>query len=274
MTIARRPVFFTSIPKCGKNLVYSFFFELGLKRWAWGDAPSTLHAAHFARVSDKPNYAFPELGPISDVRERAALEDVCTQLTSLPPNAIAHHHFLPAPGLLKHIADAGVSAIFIKRDPRDALLSMLNFSRKRQLPSHVSALIEPLSDEEALLLLLDGGDQLVPFATYFDAYHGWLAARGVATFRFEDIVGTRGGGDGDKQDEMCRRLATLAGFAEDDPIVKEARQRMFNVQAGTFFKGQIGAWREAFTPTVRRAYDRNAAWLGERWGYEGPAVDD
>jgi hypothetical protein len=267
MTSERRPVFFTSIPKCGKNLVGSFYFELGLRRWSWGGAPATLHAAHFARMSDKQNYAFPELGPVSDAAEQAAVSDVIAQLQSMPADAIAHHHFLPQPRLMDHVAHAGISTIFVTRDPRDVLVSMLNFSRKRQLPTHVSKMIEPLGDEEALLLLIEGRDKLVPFATYFDSYRDWVSARGVTVFRFENLIGPRGGGALERQDETCAKLANLAGFDAADPAVAKAQAKMFNEQAGTFFKGQIGAWREAFTPAVQRAYDAHAAWLGPRWGY-------
>jgi hypothetical protein len=269
MTLSHRPVFFTSIPKCGKNLIYSFYFELGLKRWNWGQAPATLHAAHFARVSDKQNYAFPEVGPVSDTAEQAAVSDVTAQLGSMPSDTIAHHHFLPQPRLMEHVAHADVSTIFVTRDPRDVLVSMLNFSRKRQLPIHVSAIIEPLSNEEALLLLIEGRDKLVPFAAYFDAYHDWVSAPGVTVFRFEDLIGPRGGGALERQGETCDKLAALAGFDAADPAVAKAQAKMFNEQAGTFFKGQVGAWRDAFTPAVQRAYDAHAAWLGPRWGYPG-----
>jgi hypothetical protein len=130
-------------------------------------------------------------------------------------------------------------------------------------------MLEHLSDEEALLLLIEGGDKLIPFASYFDAYHGWLGAPGVAVFRFEDLIGERGGGDEKRQQEVCRQLAALAGVEANDPRIETARERMFNERAGTFHKGQIGAWRDAFTSVVRNAYDQNAGWLAERWGYDG-----
>lgn len=272
MTRERKPVFFTSVPKCGKNLVYSFYFELGLKRWNWGDAPAVLHAAHFARLSDKQNYAFPEAGPITLAQERVVLDHVIGQLAAIQADTVAHHHFLPSPALTSYIARAGLSALFVKRDPRDALLSMLNFARKRALPAHVAEAIAPLSDEDALLLLLDGGGQFVPFADYFDAYCGWLSAPGVAQLCFEDLVGPLGGGDTQRQERACAVLATLAGFSPEDEAVKVASQKVFNVESGTFFKGQIGAWRDGFTPAVSRAYQRHAGWLTARWGYaEGAA---
>jgi hypothetical protein len=273
MAHQRRPVFFTSIPKSGKNLIYSFYFALGLKRWTWGEAPARLHAAHFARASNRQNYAFPEVGSLSDAEENAALDDVMGQIAAFPANTIAHGHFLPADRLKHFVAQKGVSTIFVTRDPRDVLVSMLNFSRARKLPVHVTAMLDPLSDEEALLLLLEGRDKLVPFASYFDAYHDWLSAPGVTFFRFEDLIGERGGGDDVRQHQMCARLAELAGFASGESAVETARERMFNVRAGTFFKGQIGAWRQTFTPTVGRIYEREAGWLAARWGYseEGAA---
>jgi hypothetical protein len=267
MAPARKPVFFTSVPKCGKNLIYSFYFALGMKRWDWGDRPALLHAAHFGRITDKPSYGFPAADPVSEGAERAALDDVMGQLTSMPADIISHHHFLPHPRLTRHIHEQGLSTVFVARDPRDVLVSMLNFARKRQLPSHVSAILEPLSDEDALLLLVEGRDRLIPFADYFDAYRDWLSAPGVTQLRFEDLIGPKGGGDAARQEQACMMLAALAGLPPTDDAVKAATQQVFNTKAGTFHKGAIGAWREAFTPSVTRAYDRHAGWLGPRWGY-------
>lgn len=264
---ARRAVFFPSLPKCGKNLVYSFYFALGMKRWAWGDAPSVLHRAHFARTSSLQNYAFPEAGPVSDGERAAALESVFDGLGAMPDGTIANHHFLPEPELLAFIAARQIRTVFIRRDPRDALVSMLNFARAKHLPTHVAGMLKSLSDEDALLLLLHGGERLVPFADYFDAYHGWLSAPGVTQLRFEDLVGPRGGGDEDRQRQACTTLAALAQFDPDDERVASAARAVFNVEAGTFFRGQIGAWRQAFTPRVAAAYERHAGGLGERWGY-------
>jgi hypothetical protein len=263
----RRAVFFPSLPKCGKNLVYSFYFALGMKRWDWGDAPSVLHRAHFAGASGRQNYAFPGAGAVAEGDRQAALASVFAQLLDMPESIIAHHHFLPEPELLQFIVANDIATIFICRDPRDVLVSMLNFARARQLPTHVAAMLASLSDEDALLFLLDGGGRFVPFADYFDAYHDWLTAPGVAQLRFEDLIGPRGGGDAARQGEACTTLALLAGFSPQDEKVKDAVQKVFNVQAGTFFKGQIGAWRKAFTPAVTRAYERHAGRLAERWGY-------
>jgi hypothetical protein len=208
---------------------------------------------------------------VSEAEEAATIDDVVSQLASLPVDVVAHHHFLPAPRLLRFVAEFGMSTVFVVRDPRDVLVSMLNFSRERGLPGHVASLIRPLSDEDALVLLLEGGGRLVPFATYFDAYYDWLSAPGVSIFRFEDLIGSRGGGDESRQHEACQRLAALAGIPSNDPAIASAKAKMFNKEAGTFYKGQIGGWRDAFTPAVQRSYDQHAGWLATRWGYEEDA---
>lgn len=267
MMSERKPVFFTSVPKCGKNLVYSFYFELGLKRWNWGDAPATLQQAFFARFAGRQSYVFPNVGPVSDEVSGAALASVISQLGAMPVDTIAHNHFLPEPDLIRFIAQEGVPSIFVYRDPRDALLSMLNFARTKQTPKHVSEMLGGLSDGDALLFLLEGGGKLVPFADYFDAYHGWLSAPGVKLLRFEDLVGARGGGDNERQLEACEALGRLAGLAADDPRISAAREKVFNVQAGTFFRGQIGAWREGLPPLIQRRFETEAGWLLPRWGY-------
>lgn len=266
MSPERKPVFFTSVPKCGKNLIYSFYFELGLKRWNWGDAPAVLQQAYFSRHGVQ-SYVFPNAGSVSELDRAAAVGSVIEQLREMPADTIAHNHFLPEPELVDHIVREKTPTVFICRDPRDALLSMLNFARTKQTPRHVSDMLAPLSDEDALLFLLEGGGRLVPFADYFDAYHGWLSAPGVEVLRFEDVVGVRGGGDDQRQQRACLALGALAGLAAEDSRIARAREKTFNVQAGTFFRGQVGAWKEGLPQLVQSRFEKVAGWLLPRWGY-------
>ncbi|WP_156767766.1 hypothetical protein [Candidatus Viadribacter manganicus] len=190
-----------------------------------------------------------------------------TQIAALRVGEITHNHFLPETRWAEILAGRQIGAAFVTRDPRDALLSMLNYARAQNLPAHVSDMLVDLSDEDALLFLLDGAGRLIPFADYYDAYYGWLSMPGVEVFRFEDIVGPRGGGDNQRQLDACVALAKLAGIEANDARFEIAWRNVFNPSAGTFFRGQVGEWRKRFTSRVLREFDRKAGWLPERWGY-------
>lgn len=261
-----RPVFFSSIPKCGKNLVHSFFGALGADRRVWDEAPAVLHRAHFGGAGLQ-NYAFAgALAPTEPEVERA-WNEVATHIRALGSGAVTHSHFLPDRRLISLLSEQKVGVAFVIRDPRDALVSMLNYARTRALPVHVAEMLNGVSDEQALQFLLDGGGRLTPFAEYFDAYHGWLSEPSVLVLRFEDLVGAAGGGDAVRQREACAALAALANIGREDERFALACERVFNPRAGTFFRGQLGAWRERFTPAFAREYERRAGWLNDRWGY-------
>jgi hypothetical protein len=265
---AQRALFFSSIPKCGKNLIYSFYKALGHERVSWGDEPAIVHRAGFAHFPDVPTYAFAEHLPVAPHEEELALTDVLAKLASLAPDAITHGHFLPHPRLTAFLADAALSSLFVYRHPRDALLSMLNYARVQSLPVHVATLLRDLDDEQALLLLLRGEGKIVPFADYFDAYRPWLSALSVTAVRFEDLIGPDGGGDAAAQARACVKLAAAVGVAPGDPRVEAGRARVFNRRAGTFFRGRIGAWQEAFSNRVGECYDACAGHLDRAWGYD------
>ncbi|MEZ6024267.1 MAG: sulfotransferase domain-containing protein [Hyphomonadaceae bacterium] len=261
------PVFLRS-SKCGKNLVYLFFGALGAVRRVWEAAPAVLHRAHYGEAGLQ-NYAFPGASAPTEAEVERAWSEVESHIRALGPGAITHGHFLPDRRLISLLSEQKVGTAFVIRDPRDALVSMLNYARAQALPVHIAEILNELSDEEALQLLLDGGGRLTPFAEYFDAYHGWLSEPSVLVLRFEDLVGVAGGGDVMRQRQACAALAGLANISSADERFALACEHVFNPRAGTFFRGQLGAWRERFTPAIAREYERRAGWLNDRWGYGG-----
>lgn len=253
-----RPVFFSSIPKCGKNLVYSFFNTLGYHRHVWRNNPSAmLHHARFGRDT----YAFAAPAPYSAEQLREAPDVIGRELGLAGGGGpvIGHLHLMDDVDPSHFLRAAGFQQLFVYRDPRDTLVSMLNYARVQGHPEHVARRLAGLSDEDALIFLLEGAHDLAPFAEYFDAHRGWLDRRDVLSLRFEDLIGVSGGGDEAAQRKAVGQLAALIDVPADDPRIDAARMRTFNRHAGTFHRGQIGAWRESFTPKVESAYQALAA---------------
>jgi hypothetical protein len=262
-----RRVFFSSIPKCGKNLIYSVLFGAGLQRYVFPDATFSRisHQVGFGAFAGRTSYAYDE--PIGAVSDTGALHDFSSFLAQMPPDSVGHQHLLCDQIYLQALAENDIAALFISRDPRDALLSMLNYARTQNKPAHVANVLSEMSGDDAIELLLTGGEAFVPFGDYYDAYSAWLEAPGLLAVRFEDLIGQRGGGSVERQVETVSALFRHAGVAADAAKVAKAAGSAFNERAGTFFKGQVGAWRSAFSPRVERSFERHAGHLLDKWGY-------
>jgi hypothetical protein len=124
-------------------------------------------------------------------------------------------------------------ATYIYRDPRDAMLSAMDYGKRAIQKGRPNA-FSYLGDFE----------QAVEFmTTYVRIWQAWVRERGVLVSRYEDLLRD--------YDEEARRLATFLGIDAAKPAIGEVLGRFRPEQAegrqGThFFKGRIGRFREAF----------------------------
>jgi hypothetical protein len=156
--------------------------------------------------------------------------------------------------------------IFNYRDPRDAMVSLVNFlcggtkagiSAFSNLRVYRSILLAMAGLEERLTYAL--ADEYFPCqARDFKRMYWLLHHPSVCKTSFEELVGPNGGGTAESQLQGVARLMSFLGVADRSP--EEVVGALFNREAYSFFKGQIGSWREVFTDEHRRlAQDR----LGE-----------
>ena len=259
------PLFFSSIPKCGKNLIYSFFFALGYKRFQFEDESYNNYSnlLPFHDLHDRDHYVTERSSVLGMDYERT-VRDFKAAVCAIPNGYIGHRHMHPDDELLNALRIARIKPIFIYRDPRDCLVSAVHFAFKGK-PAHVSGMLGGLSEEDALLALLDGHDTLIPFAQWFDAYRPWLDVPDAITLRFEDIIGARGGGTDAKQKECFENLISGLGIQVTRPVFEAALSLAFNPRAGTFRSGQIGGWRESFSKKVALEFEQKAGHLLNLW---------
>ncbi len=142
--------------------------------------------------------------------------------------------------------------IFNYRDPRDVILSMVNFLSGKtaqgignfsefQVFSRI--LDSKLSLEEKLTYALT--DRSFPCLGDFDRAFWLLHHPDVCKVSFEEMVGPAGGGSAELQQWAVARILDFVGA---DSAPESVTPRLFRRDAFSFFKGQIGSWREVFTP--------------------------
>lgn len=162
--------------------------------------------------------------------------------------------------------------IFNHRDPRDVILSMVNFasgqtrgglSAINNLQAFSSILLSKPTLEERLTYALT--DESFPCQVGDYKRMFWLLNHpNVHTTSFEDLVGPSGGGSAEAQLRTTKNLIDFLGAPDSaDDLVKN----LFNRDAFTFFRGQIGSWQNDYTPEHRRIADSRFAEILPLYGY-------
>lgn len=161
--------------------------------------------------------------------------------------------------------------VFMYRDPRDVVLSMVNFvcGRTAQGFGNFS---ENLVFNRVLCALPTLAQQLTyaltdpafPAVGDFERSLWLLHHPDVCKVSFEELVGSRGGGSDEAQAAAVSRILDFVGVDMDAQAVA---RKLFRTDSFTFFKGQIGSWREAFTPEHEPLIERRLGEMIALYGY-------
>jgi hypothetical protein len=163
--------------------------------------------------------------------------------------------------------------IFNYRDPRDMVLSMVNFlldktgrgfSNYHDLLPFSQILKSKATLEEALAYAIS--DRCFIGAGHHERMLWLLNHPNVCKTSFEELVGPRGGGSAQAQAAALNRIFEFLGVTGTEPA--QLAGRLFNPDVFSFYRGQIGGWREAFTPALRRLADDRFGEVLQAYGYE------
>lgn len=163
--------------------------------------------------------------------------------------------------------------IFNYRDPRDMTLSMVNFlcgktgkgfSNYNDFLVFSDILRSKGTFEEQLSYALT--DPYFPPAQRDMSHLLWLLNHpNVCKTSFEELVGPRGGGTAAAQ---LAALTKILDFLGVDTSPEELAGRLFNPDVFSFYRGQIGGWRTAFSPEHQRLAQERFGDVLRLYGYE------
>jgi hypothetical protein len=107
-------------------------------------------------------------------------------------------------------------------------------------------------------------------ADYYRALKPWVSRGGAIVLRFENLVGPLGGGCPESQHSELQKIARALGIVLEPASIRAMAEKLFDKSGRGFRKGQIGVWREHFSPKLARVFDDMAGKTVEEWGYEQP----
>src|SRR5215210_4129016 len=194
------------------------------------------------------------------------------RLSKVPDGGFVTAHCVYTPELADLFHEGGMRVVCILRDPRDVAVSQMHYLK--QLKNHFAheEYMALPSDHERLLVSIRGGElggrRLQSLAERYRQFLRWEREGGAAVVKFEDLVGTKGGGSAEAQRLAVEGVARQLGV--DEGTLGVVEEDLFGV-GRTFRKGQIGGWREEFSAEHERAVKEVVGSLLVELGYEaGP----
>lgn len=124
------------------------------------------------------------------------------------------------------------------------------------------------SDEARLWAAINGVDGVVSKASEtLEKFSGWLRG-GALIIRFEDIVGSRGGGCDLKQRQAVRDIADFIEVKLDSYQAAHICNGIFNPSTLTFRMPQVNGWRAVFSSAQTAASMASCGHLMSLYGYQ------
>jgi hypothetical protein len=180
-----------------------------------------------------------------------------------------------SPALRPLLADLGYRHLFILRDPRAVVVSLLDFileTRGMPRPHFLQADFRTMNTQVRLDFILEGGTAPLAgvttqgFATVYRALLRWESDPDCLVVRFEDLVGPQGGGNVERQYATIARIATHLGHRVDE--VAERMAAVFDPASRTFRTGQINGWQSELDAASLAHLNAYCAPLCQAAGYE------
>jgi hypothetical protein len=196
-------------------------------------------------------------------------------LAALAPGHYLLGHVMYSPALRPLLADLGYRHLFILRDPRAVVVSLLDFileTRGMPRPHFLQADFRAMSAQARLGFILEGGKApragvtTQGFAAVYRALLKWESDPDCLVVRFEDLVGLQGGGSAERQHATIARIATHLGHCVDE--VADRMAAVFDPASRTFRTGQIDGWQSELDAASLAHLNAYCAPLCQAAGYE------
>ncbi len=170
--------------------------------------------------------------------------------------------------------DTGEPPVILNyRDPRDALVSLINFVEGKT-PKGYGNFYERrvfnaiLRGKSTMAEKIDYAlrDPYFLARTEFEKAIWLLHHPGVCKVRYEDLVGPRGGGTRETQVAAVHRVLEHVGATDKD--AEAVADRIYSTDAWSFHRGRTGSWREAFSAENLTLFKERYGEVLEQYGYE------
>ncbi|MDY2586478.1 sulfotransferase domain-containing protein [Winogradskyella aquimaris] len=237
-------VILNSLPKSGTHLLESLFLQLPLMR----------HCGKKTLRLETQNPIEPKLRVLSSIKKGQFL--------------LAHMQYHEK--ALKTINTNNTKIIHLVRDPRDVLLSHLNYIEKMDITQKSHRFITSYDSRfEKLKAIIEGKkDVLEPFDEVLDKFLPWTQSDEVLCIKFENLIGPNGGGDKHKQEEAVKSICNHISIELNQDQLENVCNKIYSVKSSTFNKGKIGNWRSTLSEEEKKWLNKTIENQITKYGYK------
>ena len=188
---------------------------------------------------------------------------ILDQLQTVKNGQVVTAHLPWSKSLVEILISKGFRILFIIRDLRDNAVSDIHYAVHKATTHRLHRYFSSLSsDEERLKAWIVGVPAhchpggVKPKAWERDAGSRlpWLDEPNCLTIRFEDLIGSSGGGSDKKQIETVDSIVKHIGIELSQEEIRQIAAKTFFTGSRTFRKGQIGDWRNHFTEEHKQLF--------------------
>lgn len=132
---------------------------------------------------------------------------------------------------------------------------------------------DTLTYDEKLLALLNLDEDVCPspeniYERNFKKASDLMHHHNVTVIRFENLVGSKGGGSDELQFKEVKKIARAMRQKLSKAEVQAIASDLFGDTKGTFHKGKIGRWKSVYKPEHVAAFKKHWNKYLVQWGYE------
>lgn len=178
--------------------------------------------------------------------------------------------------LTNNLRENNIRTLFIIRDLRDIVVSNFYYITYKATDHRLHSYFKSLnSDDERLMACIVGidgkflqdGIRSKSIGQHALSYAPWLDDSRCLTVRFEDLIGTEGGGNSEKQLKSIRSITDHLGIDTSQSQIEQLVNKIFSKKSNTFRKGRIGEWKNHFTEKHQKAFNEVAGEALIKFGY-------
>ncbi len=247
-------------PKTGTHLLIPILTELTGKNVYWAKEYTNnveVIEEDYEGAFKNPDYLFFGLTP--KPWTKATMDEVWE--VNSAKGTFLHLHAPYTSNMESYLQKKNCINFFIKRDPRDQIISLLNHYKYIHCNDSEAGLIA--SDDERLLYMIRKDLRL-----HTIHYMGWISSPVCCVLDFNKLMGAHGGvaRDLDALKEM-RKIAKALKLPQSNRELKEVYQKHFG-KGWNFFKGKAGSWKEYCNEEHKAAIKQEIGDLLIELGYE------
>lgn len=202
--------------------------------------------------------------------------DIKRQLGSIVKGQVVTAHLTWSFELQEFLKDSEIRNFLIIRDLRDLVVSnafyLLN-DKSHRLHSYfksLNAFDECLSASIVGIegFLLSDGLSSKSIGDHANSFLPWLEDSNCLVVKFEDLIGSMGGGSDDVQKETVTSILKHLNLEIDGDKLESIALSCYSSSSRTFRKGIIGDWKNHFSENHKRQFKEVAGDVLIKLGYE------